>query len=499
MKTKISFLITLIAFSVEYVIAQTPCKEIVGYYPNWQWYDRSKLVNPQSIDYSKYTILNYCFMKLETDGTISLTDPWADDNLLNGLPDWQNGGYLPNTSIIELAHNSGVKVLPSIGGWTLSSNFPSVAADSMKRATFAQACVDLIQQYDFDGIDLDWEYPGYIPHSGTPMDKSNFNLLLQAVRTAIDNYGLSVGKTMQLTAAVGASESHMDEIDWPVVEQYLDIINLMSYDFFGAFSSITNHNAPLYQSAQGDPSFNVDSAVTKLVNQYGVNPNKITVGVAFYGRSSKTSGTPNIFVPTTGAVDDVTFSDDAGSPLYYNILNKLNLFSQHWDSQAQVPFLTGNNSLQTFVSYDNEQSISEKAQFIVNRNLRGAIIWEITGDYLETFPGSGVISGTPLVNTINSIFCGTTNLPIITEDELSYNIFPNPATDKFTIRFNSNNKSLPVKIEIRNVFGSIIEERNLNDNRDLVFNNSKLSSGNYLINIIFENKQTVKKIISLIK
>jgi len=69
------------------------CYEVVGYYPNWQWYDRNKLVNPNTIDYSKYTILNYAFLVPEADGIISLFDPWADENLLLGQIDWSTGRH----------------------------------------------------------------------------------------------------------------------------------------------------------------------------------------------------------------------------------------------------------------------------------------------------------------------------------------------------------------------------------------------------------------------
>ena len=389
------------------IFGQSPCKEVVGYYPNWQWYDRNYLVEPQSIDYSKYTIINYCFMSPEPDGSITMTDAWADDNILNGEKDWTNGGYIANTSLIEIAHNNGVKVLPSIGGWTLSNNFPVIAADPVKRAIFAQACVDLIDSFNFDGIDIDWEYPGYTPHSGTPQDKVNFSLLLYDIRTAIDSFGLIHGKTMLLTAAVGAAKERMMDIEWPIVSQYLDIINLMTYDFFGAYSSLTNHNSPLYAPAHGDPGYNLDSAVIRLVNDFGVSPQKITVGLAFYGHSTITSGNPGLHVASTGTVDNTTFSTDAGSPLYYNILEQISLFTDNWDSQARVPYLTGNGGLNTFVSYDNENSIAEKAQYILDNNLRGAIIWEITGDYLETSSGSGVIKNTPLVDTLNAVFCSS--------------------------------------------------------------------------------------------
>ena len=144
---------TLITFTLFLLIAKSqPCYEVVGYYPNWQYYDRAQLVGPTSIDYSKYTILNYAFFAPQWNGIITNTDSWADDNLLYGQPDWINDGCLPNTSIPDLAHNARVKVLPSIGGWTLSDNFPGIAADPLKHATFASECVRLIDQYEFEGF-----------------------------------------------------------------------------------------------------------------------------------------------------------------------------------------------------------------------------------------------------------------------------------------------------------------------------------------------------------
>jgi GH18 family chitinase len=403
---KFIFILLLAVFSKKANAQNLPCKEVIGYYPNWQWYDRAKLVQPNTIDYSKYTIINYAFFKPETNGNISSTDTWADDNLLNGQPNWAQGGYYPNTSIISLAHNAGVKVVPSIGGWTLSDNFPQIAADATKRTTFANACVQLISQYNFDGIDLDWEYPGYVDHNGTAADKQNFTLLLQAVRSALNAKTLQTGKTYLLTSCFGASQTHMNNIDWANVTPLLDCINLMSYDFFGAWDSKTNHNSPLYAPAQGDPTFNINSAVTTLLTTHNVPANKICVGLAFYGRSTKTSGTPTLHGNTTGSGDNVTFSDDDGTPLFYNVLKKQNLFNKYVDNLAASPYMLGKNGLNTFLSYDDTASITTKATYIKNKNLKGCIIWEITGDYIETSAGSGVIAGTPLATAIKNAFCG---------------------------------------------------------------------------------------------
>jgi GH18 family chitinase len=76
--------------------------------------------------------------------------------------------------LIYIAHTDGAQVYPSIGGWTLSNSFPVVAADEAKRKRFARECVGLIADYGFDGIDIDWEYPGYEPHGGTKDDAKKF-------------------------------------------------------------------------------------------------------------------------------------------------------------------------------------------------------------------------------------------------------------------------------------------------------------------------------------
>ena len=396
------------------IFAQNPSNmTIIGYYPNWQWYDRSKLVNPLTIQYSKYSILNYSFFKPNTDGTIVSTDSWADENLLKGQINWSTTptSYYPNTNIVDKCHSAGKLILASVGGWTLSDNFPQIAASATLRAKFASQCKSLCSSYNLDGIDIDWEYPGYTVHLGTAADKANFPLLLKAIRDTLTPYGISKNKTMKLTACFGASASNMNNIDWPNTTQYLDYVNLMSYDFFGSWDPNNNHNSPLYAPAQGDPSFNIDAAVTALINTYGVPANKITAGLAFYGRSTKTTAAPALFGPHTGLTDKATFYEDEGTPLYYNFVKNQNLFNTYYDAQAQSPYALGKNGLNTFLSYDDKKSIGTKAQYIKNKGLAGCIIWEITGDYIEN--PIGTIQSTPLIDTLNTVFGNNIVTPIV--------------------------------------------------------------------------------------
>jgi chitinase len=488
-------LLFLITLSSRPLLSQT-CKEVIGYYPNWQWYDRAKLVKPSTIAYSKYTIINYSFFKPEASGLISNTDAWADENLLQGQINWSTNptSYYPNTSIIDLAHNAGTKVMVSIGGWTLSDNFPSIAANSSKRALFASECNRLLKFYNFDGIDIDWEYPGFADHSGTANDKQNFTLLLQQIKDSITTLGIQNNKTYKLSACFSADPTKADDIEWNNIVPILDMINLMSYDFFGAFDCKANHNSPLYAPTSGDPNFNIHSAFNMLTTTYNVPSNKINIGTAFYGRSQ--TGATTLHQTTNCGEDAVTFSLDLGTPQYYNVVDKLNLFDYHWDNVAKVPYLTGKSSgsaAGTFVSYDNKQSIGMKAEYIVNNNARGTIIWEITGDYLETAPGSGVVASTPLIDTMNYVFCHTTVTGVnqlSNEKEEDFTIYPNPNNGAFNLQYSEEENA---SISILDIKGAVLHFQKIFKGENKI-NTSNLSQGLYLIKLENQTGVFFKKV-----
>lgn len=416
MKKRILSILPALIFLVSDLTGQNPapCKQVIGYYPDWQWYDRSQLVRPTTIDYSKYTIINYCFFNPQPNGSIALGDSWAEQNLLQGQFDWNTNTYIPNTSVVDLAHNANVKVLVSIGGWTWSTNFPAIAADPVKRAQFAHDCNYYVSYYNLDGIDIDWEYPAQA-------DAANFTILLQQVRDSLNALEIHNNEQYLLTAAVSAASANMLNVQWGPVSANLDLVNLMSYDFFGAWDAVANHNGPLYAPGCGDPAFNIHSAFNTLNQVHGVPASKINIGVAFYGRTQ--TGFTSLCGATSGNAATSEFPPD-GTPMYYDVVNALGNYTYHWDNAAHVPWLSGNG---VFVSYDNEQSIAEKAQYINNVGAAGAIIWEITGDYIETAPGSGVIAGTPLADTLNAVLCGSPlNVPGI-QTSNTFEVYPNPA------------------------------------------------------------------------
>jgi len=369
-------LLLLLISTIDLVLGQE--KDIIGYYPSWSWRDRNQLVNSKTIPYEKLTIINYAFFIPLPDGKIVGKDPEADSHLLKGKLDSLTGDIIPNTSLIEIAHQQNVKVLISIGGWEDSDNFPQVAADADKRANFAYWCVKHLKDYGFDGIDIDWEYPGYVPHNGMPQDKQNFTLLLQTVRDSLNLLEKETGKYYLLSAAMPATYSHTQKIEIENVARILDFMNIMTYDFFGPWDALSNHNAPLFAPAQGDPAHNFEGAFKLYHERYGVPADRINLGVPFYGHTF--SGCTELHAKHQGGEKEL-FSE-IGSASYYEIVAHIDLFSRYWDDKAQVPYLIS-DSKQLFISFDDTVSIGLKADYILKNNARGLIIWQIMGDYFE--------------------------------------------------------------------------------------------------------------------
>ena len=394
-----------------------PCREVIGYYPSWKFYHRNQLVNPTSIDYSKYTAINYAFFEPRPDGSVVPFDPRTDKQLLLGQikpeapPGYANRKdfgqaewHVTGTSLVEKAHEQGTKVFISIGGWTLSQNFSPIAASPERRRQFAHSCVEMVRTYNIDGIDIDWEYPGYRAQGGSLNDAHYFTLLLREIRDSLNALGTENSRQLFLTSAFGCAPTRMADIEWDAVVPLLDFVNMMTYDFYGRDFSVTNHNAPLYPPTKGIQGYDTHSTIHFLTENYGVPPEKICIGVPFYGRAMKTKSTPGLHVGSMQSVDSRTFAEDNGAPTFYNILAKQGQFFYDWDTISQAPFLRS-KSTNTFVSFDDERSVAKKARYILDHGLAGAIVWDITGDCVESPYQRGVIEQTPLADALKDALC----------------------------------------------------------------------------------------------
>lgn len=367
-------------------------KEIIGCYRSWDWKQNPEVFDPRNIPYEKLTMINYSFFYPLENGEITGMNPAADRYILEGKTDSLSGGMPSATSIIELAKPHGVKVILSVGGWETSANFPQVAADPSKRANFAHWCIKHILHYGFAGIDIDWEFPGYKQHNGTDKDRENFTILLQTVRDSLQALGNKSGKYYLLTASLPAAAGHLPDIEVQKVASIVDYINIMTYDLFGPWGKISNHNSALYGPAAGDSARCLDGAFKLYHQEHNVPAEKINLCAAFFGYSY--SDCNEIYGEHQGP-DTVLFK--AGGDLFYSqIAEKMEQFHRRWDSKAQAPYLIG-KSRNTLISLDDEASVALKAEYVIKNNAAGIIIWPLMGDYL----GNGKA---PLLEAIHKKF-----------------------------------------------------------------------------------------------
>lgn len=364
-------------------------KRVIGYFAEWGVYGRNYHVKniKTSGSASKLTHINYAFGNV-TNSRCAIGDSYADYDRaytaaesVDGVADtWDQplrGSFNQLRKLKQEYPN--LKVLISLGGWSWSSGF-SDAALPANRAAFVKSCIDLFIKDPrwagvFDGIDIDWEYPGACGNTCNfrPEDTQNFTALLAEFRSQLN----AVRPGLLLTIAAPAGSDKIDKIEVGKISQYLDFINLMTYDFHGAWEKQTNFNSNLYTPAN-DPAtgvarVSVDSAVS-LWLQRGTPPGKLVVGVPFYGRGW--TGVPSVnnglFQSATGAA---TGTYEAGIEDYKVLKTKG--YPRYYSAEAQAAWLYSGG---TFWTYDDPQVMTAKTNYIKTKGLGGAMFWELSGD-----------------------------------------------------------------------------------------------------------------------
>ncbi len=219
------------------------------------------------------------------DSYAAIDKAYTADQSVSGVADTWDQPLRGNFNQLRQlkAKYPNIKILWSFGGWTYSGGFAQAAANP---TAFAQSCKALVEDPRwadvFDGIDIDWEYPNACGLTCDTSGFSAFKTLTSALRT---EFGSNYLVTAAITAD-GSSGGKIDAADYGGAAQYLDWYNVMTYDYFGAFTPTgpTAPHSPL-TSYTGIPTagFNSADAIAKLKSK-GVPSNKLLLGIGFYGR-----------------------------------------------------------------------------------------------------------------------------------------------------------------------------------------------------------------------
>ncbi|XP_012216718.2 probable chitinase 2 [Linepithema humile] len=312
------------------------------------------------------THLIYAFAGINaSDWTIRSLDPWADMEK-DGV-----GNYRKMTAL----HKQGVKVLLGVGGWNEgSANYSKMAASPDSRKAFVASTFKFLNTYGFDGLDLDWEYPG--SRGGALYDKQNFVSLVKELRDIFKNRFL-------LTAAISAANQTINTAyDIPEISKYLDHIHVMAYDYHGAWDKQVLPNSPL-RSTDG---LSVENTITYLLRQ-GAPADKLVLGLAMYGRTFNLTKIPEslkvspIGLPSLDTGFKGPYTSQEGFMGFNEICEALVFYPQDWttgwDNHSSTAYAIKKDNV---VVYDDHKAMIAKVEYVKKQNLAGVMIWSIDTD-----------------------------------------------------------------------------------------------------------------------
>ncbi|TDC21762.1 chitinase [Streptomyces sp. 8K308] len=351
----------------------------LGYFTEWGVYGRDYHVKDivDSGAAENITHINYAFGNV-TNGECQVGDSYAAYDRaysaaesVSGVADtWDPGALRGNFNQLRQLKERypHIQVLWSFGGWTWSGGFTEAMRDPQR---FARSCYDLVNDPRwagvFDGIDLDWEYPNAC---GLSCDSSGPRAFGDMMRAFRDVFGDQL-----VTAAITADASAGGKIaasDYAYGVQYADYLNVMTYDFFGAWAGTgpTAPHSPL-TSYNGLPTqgFTSEAAIDALIAQ-GVPANKLLLGIGFYGRG------------WTGVSQSAPGGSATGPApgTYEQGIEDYEVLAARCPATGTVAGTAYAHCGNQWWSYDTPATVTNKMAWARQRGLGGAFFWEFSGD-----------------------------------------------------------------------------------------------------------------------
>ncbi|ORY37254.1 glycoside hydrolase [Rhizoclosmatium globosum] len=339
---------------------------VVGYWANWAGYSRPQN-NLDKLDLSGFSAINYAFLKPLPDGSVTSFDAYAD------------GIHIPVLNGAVRMKYPNLRTMVSVGGWSGSKDFSTIAGNAAARDTFVKAVRGYIDSNGFDGVDIDWEYP---------RGKG-----LECNTVSGEDPAISLAVSVDVSRYVVNGTNYL-----PLYAKYVSYFQVMAYDFYGILDpgAHTQTGTQTKRAFQKDPSqpkangpvYSISSAI-KTYMALKI-PKKQIVPCAGVKQSS------GACAPIIGDVLDVmTYPDACGNQAHSTVWISGNAgFTQLNAPLAGGPSTASNGWMRryfkyaegatlfhpsyrgapTVIMYDDPTSIKAKAGWAKNQDYMGEMI-----------------------------------------------------------------------------------------------------------------------------
>jgi chitinase len=308
---------------------------------------------PRDIHFSLYTHICHAFLVADGDGKV------------------QPGRSVPSRDLTSKAHQAGVKVLVSLGGWGWDKQFASIVSKPEAEDRYAKSVMAIVDENDYDGIDLDWEYPD------TEKEIVGFERLTRRFRKELDAVGVRKGQPMFVTMAASSNPGTLRWLGKNFLLETMDWINVMTYDFTGDWTNFAGHHSPLFASSKqpGGSARSTESTMKYLLEERGLPADRLAVGIPLYGRGF---GVAEPYASTKGAKKTGIPRGD-----YKNLHPLMNQqgWERKWDDETKNPWLVSRDR-GVVVGYDDAESVALKTEWAMKQGFRGVFFWQIAADRL---------------------------------------------------------------------------------------------------------------------
>jgi chitinase len=303
----------------------------------------------RALNFKLYTHICHAFLVADGEGVL------------------RRGGNVPNRELTAEAHKAGVKVVVSLGGWGWDRQFAEIVSKKDAEDRYVKDVLGIVREFDYDGIDLDWEYPD------TEAEVVGFERLTRRFRSGLDAIGRDKGRKMVVTMAASSNPGTLRWLRTDFLLETMDWINVMTYDYSGDWTGYAGHHSPLHASSkqQGSPRSS-ELTINYLINERKIPANHLALGIPLYGRGfpvaepyASTKGVAKTRLPQ-GAYRNLAQLQTQG-------------WTRRWDDETKNPWLIAPDR-KAVIGYDDAESVAIKARWAREKGLRGVFFWQIAAD-----------------------------------------------------------------------------------------------------------------------